>query len=78
MAKILATSELEAKESGIFWHFVIFMVFPMPFGYVNMAIHTQLYCFLTIGTACNAIYFFHSRNSGVKNKARCVIKVCEK
>ena len=29
MAKILATSELEAKESGIFWHFVIFMVFPM-------------------------------------------------
>ena len=26
MAKILATSELEAKESGIFLHFLIFMV----------------------------------------------------
>ena len=29
MAKILATSELEAKESGIFLHFLIFMVFSM-------------------------------------------------
>ena len=31
-----------------------------------------------IGTPCNALYFFHSISSGVKNKARCVIKVCEK
>ena len=41
-------------------------------------VHFEDLVVLIIGTACNAIYFFHSRNSGVKNKARCVIKVCEK